>query len=130
MSATPPDLEARVCVLERRSERSEQDMAAYQDTIVETHEAVRTLVVGVEALKRDMSETKPIVLDTQRRTQRLEQDATVLKQDVTVLRHDIGAFRHEVCDEFAMVRSDVSDLKRGIDAIVACLGIATPEGEN
>ncbi|MFB8279111.1 hypothetical protein [Nocardia colli] len=96
-------------------------MVAYQDTMVETHEAVKTLVVSVEALKRDVSETKPIALDTQRRTQSLEQDVTVLKQD-------IGTFRHEVCDEFAMVRSDVSDLKRGIDAIVARLGIVAPEG--
>ncbi|KAA8885833.1 hypothetical protein F3087_24665 [Nocardia colli] len=85
MSATPPDLEARVCVLERRSERSEQDMVAYQDTMVETHEAVKTLVVGVEALKRDVSEMKLVVLDTQTRTQRLEQEVSGLTRGVNAI---------------------------------------------
>ncbi|MFC9440353.1 hypothetical protein [Nocardia sp. NPDC057030] len=98
-------------------------MVAFQDTIVETHEAVKTLVVSFEALKRDVSEMKPIVFDTQRRTLRLEQDVSVLKQDMET-------FRHEVRDEFARVRGDVSDLKRGVGAIVAHRGIVASEGEN
>lgn len=143
MSATLPPLEVRVTNLETKYEVLDEDRRAYEEAIFQTNRKVKKTHRWVQGLQQEVWELREdfvtfrLEMGTFKHEMRafkrdmgiFKEDMGAFKQDMGGFKQEMGGFRHEVRDEFATVKSDVSDLKRGINAIVSHLGIATPEGE-
>lgn len=54
MAAPPADLETRVAALEVRQQRTDEDLTAIMDTVIETREDVKTLRRDVGRLRLDV----------------------------------------------------------------------------
>ena len=83
MSAPSADLETRVAALEARQQRTDEDLTAIMDTVIETREDVKTL-------RRDVGRLRLDVDGLTRKVDRLTQKVDTLQRGMNAIIAHLG----------------------------------------